>query len=109
MSSTTIRISPGQASDSLALRHASALGFCTDMDADDAGLFIARRWPSLSSGEELLWRVLAWLNGAANLPEMDELVAGLDGTNLVAALAAIDSGSGLNTRMADAGASEVAS
>lgn len=86
----TIRILPGQASDTLALRNHSALGFCTDLDGDDAGLFITRRYPSLSSGEELLWRVMAWLNGADDLPSRDDLAAGLDTANYTAALAAID-------------------
>jgi hypothetical protein len=104
--SDTIRITPGQLSDSLALRNNSALGFCTDLDGDDAGMFITRRWPNLSSGEELLWRVLAWLNGASNLPTRDDLAAGLDTGNLTAALSAIDGIPYLDRAMADAVAQE---
>ncbi|MCW2496367.1 hypothetical protein [Jatrophihabitans sp.] len=85
----TIRITPGQASDTLALRSSSALAGCTDVDGDDAGLFITRLYPRLSSGEELLWRVLAWINGASGLPSYDDLYAGLDHINYRAAVAAI--------------------
>jgi len=84
-----IRISPGQAGESLTLRANSALALCTTVDADDWGLFIARKWPALSTGEELLWRVLAWLNGASDLPSRDDLAAGLDSSNATAALVAI--------------------
>ena len=48
-------------------------------------------WPTLSSGEELLWSVLAWLNGQGECPERWELEAGLDAANTAAALAAIAS------------------
>ena len=80
----TIRISPGQLSAVLDFRATSALAGCTKVDGDDNGVFIARNWPSLSSGEELLWRVLAWMNGASDLPEPDDLIAGLDTVNLLA-------------------------
>jgi len=82
--SDTIRITPGQAAASLDLRANSALANCTTVDADDAGLFIARNWPGLSTGEELLWRVLAWINGASDLPDHDDLATRLDAGNLAA-------------------------
>lgn len=91
-----IRIAPGQLSDCLTLRASSALEGCTEVDGDDAGVFIARRWPSLSSGEELLWQVLAWLNGASERPTEMDLRAGLDDTNYAAAMAAVSVGSGVS-------------
>ena len=58
---------------------------CTTIDSDDAGrVVIVRNWPRLSSGEELLWRVLGWLQGADDLPSDDDLRAGLDGPSQVA-------------------------
>lgn len=90
----TIRITPGQLTDSLALRSTSALAGCTNIDSDDAGVFIAARYPSLSSGESLLWRVLDWLNGGRDLPTSDDLRAGLDAGNYKAAAAAIGAGMG---------------
>ena len=84
-----IRVSPGQLSDCLTLRANSALHGCTDIDGDDAGVFITARYPRLSSGEELLWSVLAWLNGAPDAPSIDDLRSGLDEGNYTAALAAL--------------------
>ena len=82
---TSIRINPGNLSDALDLRNATSLGGCTTIDSDAAGrVVIARNWPRLSSGEELLWRVLAWLQGADDLPSDDDLRAGLDGPSQVA-------------------------
>lgn len=90
-----IAISPGQLAVSLELRTLSALDFCTDVDGDGAGnLFIVRRWPTLSSGEQLLWRVLAWLNGQGECPSEADLNAGLDAVNAGVALAAIDADRG---------------
>ena len=91
-----INISPGQLSVSLELRTLSALDFCTEVDGDGNGnLFIRRLWPSLSTGEELLWRVLAWLNGQGECPTRSELDAGLDAVNVGVALAAIDADLGV--------------
>lgn len=91
----TIRILPGQLSDSLALRSSSALADCTSIDSDNAGVFIAAKWPSLSTGEALLWLVLAWLNGGTDLPTAADLRAGLDAGNYKAAAAAISAGMGV--------------
>lgn len=88
---SAIRITPGQLTDSLALRNSSALAGCTVIDSDDAGVFIERKWPSLSTGEELLWRVLEWVNGGSDLPDDATLATGLDAVNLAAARTAIGS------------------
>lgn len=90
--SATIRISAGQLSDSLALRAASALESCTEVDGDEEGVFIARRWPSLSTGEELLWQVLAWFNGVGEVPSEADLRAGLDAENFAIAMRAYAAG-----------------
>ena len=79
---------------SLALRSSSALAGCTDLDADGEGLFFVPRWPTLSSGERVLWRVLAWLNGSSDLPHPDELRAELDSHNYAVAAAAIREAAG---------------
>lgn len=89
MSDTTatnvVTISPGQASISLDLRNNTALIGCVKVDSDDSGrLIFVKPGYKLSSGEELLWLVLGWLNGHNWLPERDDLVAGLDATNLAA-------------------------
>ena len=68
-----IRITPGQLSDSLALRSASALKGCTDIDTDAVGLVFTITTPSPSTGEALLLDVLRWLNGAPSLPVTSEL------------------------------------
>lgn len=81
---TTIRIVPGQVADSLALRNDSALAYCTEVDGDHEGVLIRAKWPTLSTGEQLLWRVLGWLNGADDLPPESDLRAGLDVRNLAA-------------------------
>lgn len=80
----TIRITPGQLTDSLALRNESALSLCTEIDSDDEGVFFRAKWPTLSSGERLLWRVLDWLNGGRDLPSESDLRSGLDTANLAA-------------------------
>lgn len=77
----TIRITPGQLADSMAFRNATALATCTTLDSDDAGMYVARNWPALSDGEELLWQVLTWLNGGRDLPSLTTLSAGLDAEN----------------------------
>lgn len=80
-----VTISPGQAGVSLDLRNNTALINCVTVDSDDSGRLIFRKnWDRLSSGEELLWRVLGWLNGSSSLPERDDLTAGLDASNLAA-------------------------
>ncbi|GAA2007856.1 hypothetical protein [Nocardioides kribbensis] len=76
-----IRVRPGQLSAVLDFRATSALGGCTTIDSDEQGIFIARNWPSLSTGEEILWRVLGWMNGQADLPSDSDLEAELDAGN----------------------------
>lgn len=93
--SDTIRIAPGQFADSATLIRSSALDGCTVIDGDDAGIFIARNWPTLSSGEELLWSLLSWLNGVGEQPSVVDLANGLDSTNLLAAMDAVDAGRGV--------------
>lgn len=93
--STTIRITPGQFTDSAALIHATALEDCTRIDGDDAGIFVERNWPTLSSGEELLWALLSWLNGVGEQPSVADLADGLDTVNLLAAMDAVDAGRGV--------------
>lgn len=83
---------PGQVTVSLELRLNSALAYCTAVDGDDSGrVSIGRNWPSLSTGEELLWEVLAWLNGHGTYPDLERLRAHLDDTNLRAAMTAVAS------------------
>jgi hypothetical protein len=82
-----IRVQPGQLAESMDLRRTTALAECTNIDVDDDGVFVARNWPRLSSGEEVLWTVLAWLNGQADRPDEADLRAALDVPNLNAVLA----------------------
>lgn len=85
-----IDISPGQLSASLDLRGTSALRSCTRLDSHPDGVvFIARSWPNLSTGEELLWEVLAWLNGQGPTPDLPRLRAGLDQLSYAAAERAV--------------------
>lgn len=90
---SVVRIAPGQLSASLTLRNDSALHNCTEFDSDADGPFIARLWPGLSAGEEILWAVLSWLNGEGFLPSESDRRAGLDTVNQKAAEAAIEVGS----------------
>lgn len=85
-------LTPGQYAVSLALRNASALAGCTNVTTDDDGrLLLVRKWSQLSSGEERLWLTMAWLNGQAGYPDLDDLRAHLDEDNLAAAMAAVTS------------------
>lgn len=87
-----IVISPGQLSACLDLRRTSSLIGCISVDSDTTGRVIfKRKWPQLSSGEERLWLVLAWLNGQASYPDMADLEAHLDADNYRAAVAAVNS------------------
>lgn len=89
---TTDRITlvPGQYTPSSVLRRDSALAGCTKIDVNGEGrVYIARNWPTLSRGEELLWSLLAWLNGDGPRPDLDDLRAGLDADNYAAARAAV--------------------
>lgn len=92
---STIRIAPGQFADSATLIHGSALEDCTRIDGDAAGIFVERRWPTLSTGEELLWSLLSWLNGVGEQPTIVALADGLDAANLLAAMDAVDAGRGV--------------
>lgn len=78
----TILIPPG--GDQLALLtyvQTTALASCTVLDhADDGSVAVIRRWPDLSSGEELLWRLLvAMIDG-----DLAEALYRLDDQNLTA-------------------------
>lgn len=87
-----IVLNPGQVAVSLELRNNSALEGCTKVDGNASGrVYIARRWPSISTGEELLWGVLAWLNGQAPYPDLVALEAGLDSGSYAAAMTAVRS------------------
>lgn len=91
-SDDTLWLSPGQVTVSLELRRTSALEDCTTVDGDGSGrVSIARNWPGLSSGEERLWAVLAYINGHGQRPDMDDLLANLDGPNFEAAYVAVTS------------------
>lgn len=80
----TIRALPGQLSDGLALWSGTALADVVAVMLDDAGPYFQLKWPGISDGERLLWRCLAWLNGAGDLPTDDDLRAGLDALNYAA-------------------------
>jgi hypothetical protein len=81
---------PGQFSASLDFRNATALAGCTKVEvADDGQLSIVRKWPQLSSGEEKLWGVLAWLNGKASYPDLADLRVSLDVANYAAVVATV--------------------
>lgn len=69
---------------SLIFHAASGLYDCTTIEYGSDGPSIVKNWPRLSSGEQLLWRVLAWLNDAGDLPSADELRDGLDADNYAA-------------------------
>tara|TARA_R100000655_G_scaffold92848_1_gene134039 strand:+ start:6329 stop:6625 length:297 start_codon:yes stop_codon:yes gene_type:complete len=78
-----ITVSAGQMPSTLALINGTALRGCTTLDSDDIGrVIVVRKWPGLSSGEELLWRCLDWVNGGSDLPAWDDLEAGLSSDNL---------------------------
>lgn len=86
----TINLAPHALATSLVLRNATSLNNSTTItQSDDGSLSIVRNWPRFSSGEELLWSVLAWLNGATYCPSMPDLERGLDAENLAAAVFAM--------------------
>lgn len=85
----TIRATPGQLTDGLALWSGTALAGCVTVEGDDAGPYFQLKWPGLSSGERLLWRCLGWLNGADDRPSNEDLRAGLDVANYAALVAVI--------------------
>jgi len=89
MSNSISITTPGAVTTSLHLRSTSALFRCTNVDHDGSSIVVTRRWQRLSSGEEMLWQVLAWLNGDPSLPADPDLKAGLDEENYAAAAAAI--------------------
>lgn len=91
----TVTIAPGQVGVTLDLLNESALSSCAGFGDVNGAPAIVANWPSLSSGETLLWQVLAWLNGAHDCPSRADLEAGLDPRNLRAALHAVAVGSGV--------------
>lgn len=88
-----ITLTPGMFAPSLRLWNDSALKDCTSV-LGDLDVVVERNWPTLSSGEELLWSLLAWLNGQGQRPSDAALAAGLDAPNVAAAQVAIWAGSG---------------
>lgn len=87
----TINLIPAALGTSLIFRKNSALANCTRIEqAEDGSLTVVRSWPRLSSGEEMLWAVLDFVNGAMWCPSLPDLKAGLDSSNFAAAKAAIE-------------------
>jgi hypothetical protein len=85
-----ITIRPGNLTTALLLRSSTCLALCTDIDSDSTGhVNVVRKWPSLSSGEEVVWSVLAYLNGQGNLPTRETLAAELDTRNYASVLAVL--------------------
>lgn len=63
----------------------TALRHCTIFTVTDGAATLANLRPGcLSTGEQLLWQVAAWLNGYAELPDIITLRSTLDTTNWVA-------------------------
>lgn len=82
----TITIQPNQVRTSVVFHAASALYDCTRLELSAGhGIQVHKNWPRLSRGEELLWQVLAWLNGNGDRPTDAELADVLDADNLAAA------------------------
>lgn len=84
--SAAIHITEQAAGMSLVLARYSALKYSVTHDGDT----VERNWPNLSSGEELLWQVLASINGQGDAPADDDLAAGLDAINLHYARCALE-------------------
>ncbi|WP_292605910.1 hypothetical protein [Nocardioides sp. REDSEA-S30_B4] len=78
-----ITVREGQVTATIDLRRLTALADCTTITVSGGRATLARNWPRLSSGEELLWSVAAWLNGHADLPPIDTLRDGLDRSNWI--------------------------
>lgn len=90
MTNDVIHINPGNLSAALDLRNRTPLAHCTRLDSNESGgIYVERNWPSLSSGEELVWSVLGWLNGQDERPSMDDLRGGLDGATYAAVAAVL--------------------
>lgn len=73
----------GRITETIDLRRLTALRECTTLNISNGRGTLTRNWPRLSRGEELLWRVAAWLNQAADLPDIDILRDGLDRSNWI--------------------------
>lgn len=80
----TIRVLPNHLLATIQLHANTALADCTTIEEHGNGHALVRNWPGLSSGEELLWSVAAWLNDAGQRPSWDSLRDGLDVMNLAA-------------------------
>lgn len=86
--STTITLvhDEGTLDASHRLRNNTALLYCTRIEGGER---IVKEWPRLSSGEEVLWSVLGWLNGVCDLPDAETLAACLDTANLAVVTAVV--------------------
>jgi hypothetical protein len=84
--SPTISITPGAITSSLDLRRTTALEphVAVIHDAGLGSLVLVAPPYRMSSGEQLLWDVLAWLSGHGDLPSATDLRAGLDADNYAA-------------------------
>jgi hypothetical protein len=68
----------------IGLRADTALRHCTVFTVADGLATLTNLRPGcLSSGEQLLWQVAAWLNGRADLPDLIELRDTLDTPNWI--------------------------
>lgn len=87
----TITIDPAQVRTSVVFHASSALYDCTQLEmASGEGMQVHKKWPRLSRGEELLWQVLAWVNGQGDRPTDADLVEHLDADNLAAVTKTIE-------------------
>lgn len=85
--SETVLIPPsGDQPALLAYVASTALAGCTVLEhTDDGSVAVIRRWPNLSTGEELLWRLLvAMIDG-----DLAEALYRLDDRNLAALVQAV--------------------
>ena len=86
----TIRVLDHQLLATIDLRRNTALRDCTMITTESGMHAMTRNWPGLSSGEELLWEIAAWLNDAGPRPSWARLRDGLDVANLAAVTALFD-------------------
>lgn len=85
----SISVLPEQITNTIDLRRTTALAGCTTMTVSNGRGILAKNWPGLSSGEEQLWHLAAWINAHADQPDLARLAADLDDENFMAAIAAI--------------------
>ena len=81
----TIAIRPAALNATLDLVTTTALVDVTRMDSTEGGVMaLSLRWPGISSGEKVLWQVVAWLNSQGPRPDDFTLRADLDDSNYAA-------------------------